>query len=540
MTELIAPSKSLGYTNLYLDFLAGRRSARHLYASSDIAETATRLDEITYDRERLVTILERQNRSFGASQATMANITRLRDNRTLCIFAGQQACLFGGPLLILIKALAIVKIADRYSRQLGREVVPIFWIDADDHDFEEVNHTFVLDRTGELVRVAYATSPPSPVPLSEITLSDNAELKQAKTTLMTALGESDFTGQLQELIDHCYAPGSNMVTAFAALMAKLTERFGLVLFSPGNAEIKQMAAPFLMEILTRQDELRRVMTDTNRHIEKHGYHLQVHKKDDLTHLFINLEGRQPVVRQGEDYLVSNRRFTHQQLQAQIEQHPEKFSPDVLLRPVMQSYLFPVVAQLGGPSEIAYLAQTSPLFALFDQVAPYDVGRPSLTFVEKRFERIMTEYSISFDELPGDVEQIINRVLATTFPDDLESRFGQMRDDVRGSFDRFLDASLTFDPNLRQFGGQTQGKIDYTLKQFEDKVFAAHKKKSKQTRDRIYRLWHALYPDRGLQERTLNVTCFLSHYGLNFLSFMYDHIDCEQTAHQVVRLSEYPT
>ncbi|MCK4858905.1 MAG: bacillithiol biosynthesis BshC, partial [candidate division Zixibacteria bacterium] len=139
MTELIAPSKSLGYTNLYLDFLAGRRSARHLYASSDIADTAARLDEITYDRERLVTILEGQNRSFGASQATMTNITRLRDNRALCVFAGRQACLFGGPLLILIKALAIVKIADRYSRQLGREVVPIFWIDADDHDFEEVN-----------------------------------------------------------------------------------------------------------------------------------------------------------------------------------------------------------------------------------------------------------------------------------------------------------------------------------------------------------------------------------------------------------------
>jgi uncharacterized protein YllA (UPF0747 family) len=264
----------------------------------------------------------------------------------------------------------------------------------------------------------------------------------------------------------------------------------------------------------------------------------VQKKDNATHLFCNLDGRQPVMRERDDFLIGDRRYTEDELRQCVDESPDRASPDVMLRPVLQSYLFPVLTQKGGPSEIAYLAQVNPIFALFGLAAPYYMARPSLTFLEKRFEKLMAEHDITFEELTGDIERVVNRVLAKSFPENLESKFERLRHDVEHRFGEFIEESLQFNPSLNQFAHQTYGRVDYALKQYEGKVFASHKKKSKETRDRIYRLWHALYPNRALQERTLNITYFLSRYGFDFLSFMYDKIDCEQTAHQVVHLKEF--
>jgi bacillithiol biosynthesis cysteine-adding enzyme BshC len=530
----------MGYSDIYLDFLSGRETAREFYASQSLEEVAAALDDIAYDRERIVVVLKRQNRLFGASRETFANIEKLKDGKTLCVFAGQQACLFGGPLLVVIKAVAVVKAARLYSERLNRPVVPVFWIAGDDHDFEEVNHTWLLDRQAELVKLSYPTPPPKELPVSEITFTDAAALEQAKASLKEVLGNTDFTSALYELLERSYTTDDTFVTAFGKFLTGLTGELGLILFSPGDAEIKEHARPFFRSILDSQDELHTVIAATNQRLKEHGYHIQVEKKDNVSHLFCNCDGRKPVMREGDDFAVGDMRYTGQQLRDCLERHPERFSPDVMLRPVLQSYLFPVLSQKGGPAEIAYLAQINPLFRLFDLVPPYYMARPSATFIEKRFSRMMAEYGITFEDLTGDIEQVINRVLAKTFPENLEKNLERLRRDVELRFEDFVEESLQFDPSLRDFAKQTFGRIDYTLKQFENKVFASHKKKSKQTREKIYRLWRTLYPQRALQERTLNVSYFLARYGLDFIRFMYDTIDCEQKAHQLVSLTELTT
>jgi len=538
MSDLVMPGKSLGYSDIYLDFLAGQDSARRFFPAASIEDVAIGLDTVSYDREQIVAALERQNRLFGASDETFANIEKLKDKKALCAFTSQQACLFGGPLLIIIKALAIVKAAHRYSEQLKRPVVPVFWIAGDDHDFEEVNHTYMLNHKGEPVKIIYGTPPKVELPTAEIKFSDKAELEKAKEAFKTTLGDTDFTPNLYDLIDSSYTSDSTFVSAFGKLMASLTSKFGLILFSPGDPAVKKLAAPFFMDILNKQDELHDVITATNQHIERQGYHLQVQKKDNSTHLFLNLDGRRPITREGDDFLIGDKHYTKEELSKYINKSPDRVSPDVMLRPVLQSYLFPVLTQKGGPSEIAYLAQVNPIFSLFGLVSPYYMARPSLTFLEKRFEKLMAEHRISFEELIGDIEQVINRVLARSFPENLESKFEKFKYDLKRSFDENLEEFLTFDPALKQFASQTYGKIDFSLKQFEAKVFVSHKKKSKQTRDRIYRLWHTMFPNRALQERSLNIMYFLARYGQDFLSFMYDKMDCEEKAHQIIHLSEF--
>ncbi len=538
MANLIPPGKNLGYSNLYLDFLAGTDTARSFYPATDLGQTAQRLDSINYERDKLVGILQIQNKLYGAKEKALANIQQLRSPQALTVFSGQQAVLFGGPMLILIKALSLVKTAEAFSQKLNRPVVPVFWIAGDDHDFEEANHTMVLNRQTEEVTVSYNLRPPQDLPTAEIKFENAAELDLAKSLYQESLGDTEFTAELFDLIEASYQPGETFVSAFGKLLAGLTAEFGLVLFSPGDREVKQCAAGFFKELINKQDELHKITTKTNRELLKSGYHLQVEKADNATHLFYNGDGRKPVIRHGEKFKAGETIFTKDELLKQIEKEPEKFSPDVLMRPVFQSYLFPVLSQRGGPAEIAYLAQSCPIFDLFGLPAPVYLGRPSATFVEKHFEKIMAEYKISFEDLTGDIEQTVNRVLSKSFPAALEKDFEKLKGNLVRDFDELKSGSLKFDPGLKEFVEQSFGKIDFTLKNLEAKVFASHKKKSKEARDRIYRLWHALFPARALQERSLNTGYFMAKYGRNFIKFMHEQIDINEKAHQLISLSDY--
>ncbi len=538
MAKLITPSQPFGYTNMYLDFLAGLYSARHLYAVDNISDVAEQLDSVQYPRDAVADILRQQNSRYRASRLTFDHIEQLRQKETLCVFAGQQAVLFGGPLLITIKALAIVKAARQYSEELNRQVIPIFWIAGDDHDFEEVNHTYVFNRDMEPVRVAYESPPDLELPTSEITFSDREALNRAKEQLREALGDTDFTPELYDLIDSCHTPEDTFVSAFGKLMASLTKDTGLVFFSPGDPDAKRLAAPFFESIIDKQHTLHSRISCTNEHIESHGYHIQVEKSDDAVHLFCNRHGRLPVKHADDSFTIGDEHISRDKLLELIQNEPHLFSPDVMTRPILQSWLFPVVSQKGGPSEIAYLAQINPLFDLFDRPAPLHAARPSATIIEKRFEKVMQQHEISFEELIEDVEQVINRVLTASFPENLEEKFRTMTEQVEKQFKDFVKESLQFDPSLESFAHQIYGKIDYNIKQFEGKVFSSHKRRSKDTRERIYKLWQAVFPNRGLQERSINVLYFLSKYSRNLIPFISDQLQSEEEAHQLIHLSEY--
>ena len=535
--SVIEPGVNLGYSDIYIDFLNREGKATRFYYSSDINRVAEKLDEILYNRDKLVNILLKQNKVYNSSQNTIANIKRLKNPKAVCVFAGQQACLFGGPFLVVLKALAITKAAKIYEEKLNRPVIPIFWIAGDDHDFEEANHTFILDKNSDSQKVSYNTAPQLKIPTSEIKFSNEIELHQVKQNLKNTIEQSDFTSELYDLIESSYTTDDTMVTAFGKFMAGLTKNLGLIFFNPSDPEAKRIAQPFFKELLEKQDELHKQVNKTNKEIIFQGYHLQVEKKANAAYLFYNCEERTPVFLEENHYKVGNRTFTKDELLECVEKHPERFSPDVMTRPVMQSFLFPVLSQKGGPAEIAYLAQINPIFELFGLIPPYHKGRASATLVEKRFEKTIEEYDITFEELTGDIEQVINRIMEKSFPEDLDIKFNELRNSVKEKFKEFSRNSLQFDMSLEKYSEQIMGKIDYNFNAFEKKLFSSHKKKSQQTRDKIYKLWHTLYTNRVLQERSLNITYFLAKYGLGFVDKLYDALDSEEKSHQIIKVTE---
>jgi bacillithiol biosynthesis cysteine-adding enzyme BshC len=320
-------------------------------------------------------------------------------------------------------------------------------------------------------------------------------------------------------------------------MAALTAELGLIFFNPSDPDIKRLAAPLFRQIAERQTALHEALDSRNAAIERDGYHLQVEKSGGAAHLFYTTPARTPIHRDDSGFTIGARRLSQADLLRLMADAPERFSTDVLTRPLLQSFLFPVIQQSGGPAELAYMAQLNPLFDVFEIVRPLHQPRPTATLIEPRHETALSEYGIDFLDLTGDIEQVINRVLARTFPPDLESDLAALRESLADGFARLRDKSLSFDSQLSGVADQTQGKLDFTLKQFEEKVFAAHKRKSRQTRDRLYRLCDALMLNRGLQERSLNITCFVSRYGRDVVRRVYERLDCACTDHQLISPAE---
>lgn len=533
----ILPSRQLGYTRLYLDFLAGAGSARSFYSGSTAAETAQGLDKTSFVRQEVVEILHRQNEIYNSSPSTFAAIDKLLDPHAVCIFGGQQAGLFGGPMMTLLKALAVAKAAKMLSVQLNRSVVPIFWIAGDDHDFDEANHTFLSDRQGALCRIEYAERLSVPLPMGQVELGDAAALDASMAAVREVLGETEFTGELYDLLRRSYTTGDTFVTAFGKLMAAFTAEYGLVLFSPNDAEVKSLAQPFFRSVIEKQDELHRSLTQRNQAVLSAGYHLQVQKQDEVVHLFVDLDGRKPVHRDGDRFKIGEREFTQGELLDLLEAEPERFSPDVITRPIFQAWLFPTVVQFGGPSEIAYFAQGNVLFDLFERPLPIHLARPTLILVEKRHAKLIDEYEIEFEEIAGDIEQLVNRILASTFPEAIEARYEQLRSDIRSQIDNFSEKSLGFDSSLREFANQTFGKIDFALKTFEGKLFSAHKKRSTDMREKIYRLQASLYPNGAFQDRSLNIANFVARYGFRAVSWLYESVDPFAPGPKMISMSE---
>ncbi|MFQ5607422.1 MAG: bacillithiol biosynthesis cysteine-adding enzyme BshC [Candidatus Zixiibacteriota bacterium] len=492
-TMKIPFSGALGLSRFHLDFSAGERSASELFPEQDMESLLERTDRISYPRSELAEILRRQNTRFGCKAGTFEMIDRLKDPRSVVVFAGQQAGLYGGPLLGFYKALWAVKTAASLSERLERPVIPVFWIAADDHDFEEINHTYVLDMIGEPLRLSYYRSEEEGLPAYQRLLSNPGLCAEVTQSLYDALGKTDFSEEVAERLCAAYQQGSDFVTAFGHFMADTLPDLGLILFSPGDSAFKKLSSGFYQTLLKNHSEVKSRMRAANERLLEAGYHLQVEKEDSACHMFMLNPQREPVHLDTGGYRASGARHTQAELQALIEAEPDRFSPDVITRPILAAFHFPTLAQSGGPSELAYFAQLSHIYEVFNRPAPVFSGRLSATLIEKRFEKLMKKHDLEFVDFTRDVEEVINQTLGKTFPDDLEQRFAKVRGEFREMFDPLASQVTAFDRSLEANAGQIWGKINNALENFEKKAFAAHKRKLADERAALYRAANSLFP-----------------------------------------------
>ena len=526
-------------TRLFLDYLSYSPSVRGLYPRSpDFSEwLKEEAGLMRYDqskRSKVGEILARQNRSWGASAKTLANLDRFRSG-ALTIVTGQQVGLFGGPLFSIFKALTAVKLAEQ-ATAAGVDCVPIFWLATEDHDLAEVNHVSLLSPEGVPEKISVETRGIADAPVGSVRFGP--EIKPVIERAASLLGDSEAATWLRE----SYRQGETLGSGFARLFARLFADWGVALLDPSDPEFHHLAKPLFRAAIENAPELDRALLDRGKALEAAGYHQQVKVTAATTLLFEVRNGARTVVRRkanGVDtgeFQVGHEKFSRQQLQDRIEAQPENFNPNVLFRPVVQDYLLPTLAYTGGAAEVAYFAQVAVVYEkLLGRVTPV-LPRFSATLVEPKAERVLNRYHLQLTDLFRGPHDVREKIAARSLPPDLQARFGDAYTQAEQSMTALRDAIGKLDSTLIRAADRARMRMWYQINRLQGQAARSELQRNEVIDRHAATVCNALFPHKVLQEREVAGVSFVARYGSSLLAQLYEsmHTDCHD--HQVISIA----
>lgn len=526
-------------TRLFTDFLSYTADVQPFYPRSPqfrewMQEEAANLRYDPSRRQRVADILERQNKSWGSSAKTLANIERLR-NGAAALVTGQQVGLFGGPMFDIYKALTAVKLANE-ATAAGVDCVPVFWLASYDHDLAEVNHVSLPGTEGALQTLTTPSQGALGAPVGTVRLGD--EILSVVEQAAALLGDNEITALLRET----YRSGETLGTAFARFFARLFADWGVIVLDASDGELHRIAEPVYRAAIERADELAAAVLARGQALEAAGYHQQVKVTPSSVLMFTIHDGARSAIHhhsQSDTHQFTigegAEKISQAELLQRLHSGPEKFSPNVLLRPIIEDYLLPTLAYTGGPAEAAYFAQSAAVYEkLLGRVTPV-IPRFSATIVEPKVQRLLERHGISVPAVFAGPEALRRQLSANNLPEDLQAAF----DDARKSLDSQL-ATVTekltkLDRTLVDAAETARSKIQYQLERLYTQAARAEAQKGELVTRHAETLSQALYPEKGLQERSIGGVYFLARYTRELLQQLYDafHPDCPD--HQILEL-----
>src|SRR5271165_120718 len=496
-------------TRIFSDFLSYSPDIRKFFPTPpDATHVAAFAKSVPRDgnREaRVADALEKQNRTWGASQPALRNIERLREG-AFAVVTGQQVGLFGGPLMSLLKVGSLLALA-KQVQQSGVECVPVFWLATEDHDLDEVNQALFLTHDFQLVPLKANTAGIAGAPVAHIRFAEGTNELVAQAAKL--LGESLAADYLRE----SYVEGETFSNAFAKLYTRIFAGHGLILLDPADPELHRIAAPFLVDALHRSAELDQAVLERNRELGVVGYHEQVKVTRESTPLFALVEGRRVAIhRANGNYAIATERVPGKELEKRVAEVPGNFSANVLLRPVLQDYWLPTLAYIGGPAEIAYFAQGAVVYEkLLGRITPI-ASRMSATLIEPRIARLLTKYQVELPELFHGECELRDCIAARSLPAELKQDFAAAKRAVEESM-RQVSASLQkLDPTLVEAAGRARSKMEYQVGRLEKRAAQAELRRSEILARHAAQIENALYPNKSLQEREIAALHFYANHG----------------------------
>jgi len=538
-------------TRLFLDYLKDPAALRQFYpeAIRTHYEAAERRERVLAnhktDRAAVCDALEGMNRRWGASEKTLANIAQLREEDCIAVVSGQQAGLFTGPLYTIYKALSAVKLAECMA-QRGIKSVPVFWIATEDHDFPEVAKAEIINRDCALSSVSVpAEVHPDGLPVGRVVLNETIEA--TIQSLLAALPKTEFSDDLEKLLRAAYHPGQKFGEAFAKMMTALIGDQGLILLDPLDSQLKQVAAPLYAEAARRAHDIALAIVNRSRELERAGYHAQVAPSENSFPLFWhddngarhaltrNETGKYQTKGGDQGGPDSDREFTTDELAEWALRDPDRFSPNVTLRAVVQDFLLPTVAYYGGAAEIAYFAQTAEVYRILDRPATPILHRASMTLVERHTWRSLDRYGISLVDFFGGTDHVLARVVKEYLGKETSQAFDHTTRSFNSELDDLQEQLRRVDPTLSDALEKGRRKINYQIDGLRTRFNRAQVGRDEAVHRQIERAFDLLYPGKALQERHINITSLLARHGRYVVDWIYNAIELESNDHEVVYL-----
>ncbi|HEV2687826.1 MAG TPA: bacillithiol biosynthesis cysteine-adding enzyme BshC [Bryobacteraceae bacterium] len=487
---------------------------------ADPAAYATAAREMAFPADRRAELVA----ALRARNGESANLELLARPETVAVVTGQQVGLFSGPAYTIYKALTAARLARQLTGQ-GIPAVPVFWLATEDHDFAEVNHSFVFDAEHHPLVLSVAESGVAERPVGAIPI----ELPPV-AQLRSILAGFPYGAEVAEIVEQAYQPGVSFGAAFQALLQQLLVKLGLLFIDPLDESIRRMAAPVLRDVLRDGDAVRQKLLERNRELESAGYHAQVHVEQKTSLVFL-LDGDRRVTlrRQNGEYVSKDRRYSATELM-DLAEH---LSPNALLRPVVQDYVLPTVGYVGGPAELAYMAQSQVLYQDLLHRMPVMLARSAFTLLDARTSKLMGRYGLTVPNFFHGEDAVRETIAQKLVPAPLAGEFEEIQSKTAEALDRLRADLVSFDATLASAADNSRSKILYQLSKLERKTARETLRRNQRAASDASYMSGLIFPQKHLQERLYSILPFVARHGLGLMDTLCENIHLDCPDHKVV-------
>lgn len=483
-----------------------------------------RATSVPRDPQIITDIIDAQQARREAPEAARAMARRLADPTSVTIVTGQQAGAFGGPLYTLLKAVTTVQLARRIEAEHGVPVVPIFWADGEDHDWHEIRSSAFIAADGTLASVSMpAFDGAGDLRSGDIRL--DSRVAGVIDALFAALPRTPFTGDVRAAIERCYVPGRSMAEAYARFIEHLLGRHGLVVFESADAAAKPLARELFAEELRHPGRSSRLAAAAGERSRALGFPPQVVPIEDSAALFCLNPAREPI----------RVPFDCDPLAADALAHPERFSPNVLLRPVVQDWMFPNVAYVAGPGELAYHGQLEEIYKAFHVPRPLIYPRATATILDAPALRFLDRQGVAFASLTRPDESALNRLLEARLPDEAKSALAGAAEAIRDRWNALVTELPRLDPTLEGAARASLARLQHELDTLQRKTVRAVKRREGDLRRQFTHAQALAFPGGAPQERVLGVAYFANQYGPALVDTLVAELPSDMGSHWLVSI-----
>jgi bacillithiol biosynthesis cysteine-adding enzyme BshC len=483
-------------------------------------------------RAAIVEMLAAQQARRGSPPEARAAVTTLANPGTVAVVTGQQAGLFGGPLFTLLKALTAVRLAQRVTRDQGVPAVAVFWIDAEDHDWDEIAACGVLGADQTIRRVA--VEPPEGAgerPVASLTYGN--DIAGVIDELSATLPATEFTPALLDGLRAAYRPGQGIAQAFGAWLDQVLGPHGLIVYDASDPAAKPFAAPIFRRELEQAGSTTKLAAEAGAALVGLGYHMQVTPHEGQAALFDLVGGRRAIRADGENFLIGDEPVSRSALLDRATTHPETFSPNVLLRPIVQDTIFPTVCYVAGPNELAYLGQLKGVYETFGVPMPLIQPRATATVLDSAGVRFLTKYKVALPSLEAQDEHALNALLRAQLPPSVERSMQEAELEIAARLDAVIRAVPAIDPTLEGAARNTLGRLQHELRNLSGKIVQAAKRRDETLRRQFQHVRGQAFPGGAPQERTVGFISFLNKYGPAFVERLAAELPIDAGTHWIV-------
>lgn len=504
------------FSSLIFEYLNQNKNVDEFYGlapneNSLIQQAQKKLKNYTH-REITHQVIAEQMKQHVLSEKQKENLKKFEMNNTVTITTGHQLNLFTGPLYFFYKILQTIKCAEWMNEQHSEiNFVPIFWMATEDHDFEEINHFYFKNKKFSWDRTFG----------DAVGRMDLQGIEQVFEEFTNELNSSKNSQELKELIEKSYLSSNNLTEATQKLVQELFGEYGLLMLDADNHKLKELMVPAFEKDLV-DNQAFEIVSNANEKLSEKNHKIQVNPRE-INLFYLKNGKRERIIKENNEFklLESNQTFTQDEILKELNRYPERFSPNVILRPLYQETILPNIAYIGGSGEMAYWLQLKDFFETQNVLFPVLIVRNSLLILSEKQNAKLEKLGINYQDLFLSKPELIHQNIQNNLGVDID--FEQYENQLNEIFDELQELSVQTDISFSKMVNAQRKRQLNGFDKMKKRLIKAEKRRQSEKVDRIQMIYDEVYPHGNLQERIVNFSELYIEYGSDLIKKMYAEI-----------------